>query len=229
MGKDRQSHIRRRFDDVASYYDQQRRKLIPCFEEFYGSAVSVISCSSENPEVLDIGSGTGLFSSFLLEKYPSARLTLIDLSENMLDVARERFEKISSVSYILGDYLTYSLHRSFDVIISALSIHHHPDREKTALFKKCYDLLRGGGIFVNADQVKGDTAFLEALNKGYWKRKIESSGLTQEEIDSAYDRIKLDRMATMSDQIAWMRQCGFSDVDFIYRNYSFAVFFGRRV
>ncbi len=221
--------MRRRFDDVASCYDQQRRKLIPCFEEFYGVAVSVISCSSEHPEVLDIGSGTGLFSSFLLEKYPFARLTLIDVSENMLDVARERFERVSGVSYLAGDYLTYPFQESFDLIISALSIHHHPDRDKIALFKKCYDLLRSGGIFVNADQVKGETVYLDALNKAHWKQKIESSGLKKEEIVAAYERIKLDRMATLSDQITWMRQCGFSDVDCVYKNYSFTVFFGRRV
>jgi tRNA (cmo5U34)-methyltransferase len=220
--------IRSRFNEVAKRYDQQRRKLIPCFDDFYGTAVSIIDCSSQSPEVLDIGAGTGLFSSFMLERYPDASLTLIDLSENMLDIARERFKDNSKVKYIAEDYLDYTFDGSFDAVISALSIHHHSDREKRRLYSKCYTLLKEDGIFVSADQVRGDTPYLESLNRNDWRGKIERSGLSRSELDCAYERIKLDKMSPLADQIDWLKESGFSDVDCVYKYYSFVVLFGRK-
>lgn len=58
-------NIKSTFNDIAGIYDNQRRKLIPCFDDFYNSAVSVIQLDLKSPRVLDIGAGTGLFSSFL--------------------------------------------------------------------------------------------------------------------------------------------------------------------
>jgi len=35
------SLIQRKFDEISTKYDSQRKKLIPCFDEFYGVAVSI--------------------------------------------------------------------------------------------------------------------------------------------------------------------------------------------
>ncbi|MDD3364864.1 MAG: SAM-dependent methyltransferase, partial [Syntrophomonas sp.] len=69
--------VKEKFNDIAINYDSQRRKLIPCFDDFYSIAVAVAETSNETPNILDIGAGTGLLSSFVLEKIPNANLTLI--------------------------------------------------------------------------------------------------------------------------------------------------------
>lgn len=94
------------------------------------------SVNMENPKILDIGAGTGLLSAFLMERYPDASFTLIDISEKMLDVAKDRFKGNSNVKYIVADYSKYSFVEKYDMVVSALSIHHLEDEEKQKLYKK---------------------------------------------------------------------------------------------
>ncbi len=67
------------FDAVAGDYDRERRQLIPCFDDFYGMALSLVESDHPSPRILDLGAGTGLFSGMVLHKHPHARLTLMDL------------------------------------------------------------------------------------------------------------------------------------------------------
>jgi len=221
--------VREKFDDIASDYDKQRKKLIPCFDDLYSIPISLIQCTKESCNILDIGGGTGLFSLFLLEKYPYAAVSLIDLSEKMLDVAKLRFKDNANIKYIIEDYTKYVFTEKYDVIISSLSIHHLTDEQKRELFKTCYAILKPNGILVNADQVLGSTKYADVFNRKVWKQYIEKSGLSNEEIMSAYGRMKLDKEAKVEHQLKWLEEAGFDDVECVYKYYNFAVMFGRKI
>lgn len=227
MGFER-SEVKVKFNENAIQYDNQRKKLIPCFDDFYSIATSIAETNVNNPNILDIGAGTGLLSSFILEKFPDAKITLIDLSEKMLDVAKERFKGNPNVTYIIDDYTKYKFDTKYDVIVSSLSIHHLTSDEKKQLYHSIYSSLNKDGVFINADQVLGGTDFIESLYKRDWKYKVENSGLSREEIYSAYERVKLDKMSTLDDQINWLKEIGFIDVDCVYKYFSFMVLFGRK-
>ncbi len=220
--------IKTLFDAVAIDYDRQRKQLIPCFEEFYGMALSLVESSNPSPKILDLGAGTGLFSSMVLQKFPDSQITLIDLSAKMLDAARERFRKLDHVQYIVGDYSNFIFHQSFDIVISSLSIHHLTHAAKRQLFSTVYQSLHDGGIFVNADQVAGNHLQNDEFYKRQWLAYINESGLARESIDASVERRKLDINAKLADQIHWMEQAGFRDVDCMYKYLDFAVFFGRK-
>ncbi|GAB7388612.1 class I SAM-dependent methyltransferase [Bacillaceae bacterium] len=226
--KEARQEVREKFDEIARRYDEQRRKLIPCFDDFYQIPVSVASVDTDAPNILDIGAGTGLFSSFMLQRYPRAKVTLIDLSENMLAIAKERFRRRSNVRYITGDYTKYKFGGTFDLVISSLSIHHLTDEEKRDLYRYVFSIMNENGIFLNADQVLGSTPYLENLYKTDWKRNVEASGLSREEILAAYERTKLDKMSTLEQQLAWLKDAGFADVDCIYKSFNFVVLFARK-
>lgn len=221
--------IMQKFNENAGQYDSQRVKLIPCFDDFYSIPVSLLTTQSKTPAILDIGAGTGLLSSLILEKFPEATMTLIDISEKMFDVAKERLSNFPNINYILNDYTTYEFENEFDIIVSALSIHHLTGTEKKHLYQKIYKMLKKGGVFINADQVLGHTPYIETLYKSDWSDKIENSGLSQEELTAAYERTKLDKMSTLGDQLNWLQESGFEDVDCVYKYFNFVVLYTRKL
>jgi tRNA (cmo5U34)-methyltransferase len=216
-----------KFDEISQAYDVQRRKLIPCFDDFYAIAVSLAELKTDTPRILDLGAGTGLMSSFLLQRYPKARITLIDISEGMLNVAKLRFKDNPNVTFITADYTKYEYTDCYDLVISSLSIHHLEDQEKKQLYKKIFSVMHNKSLFINADQVLGSTPQLDALYKSDWRSKIEASGLTEGELTAAYERTNLDKMATLDQQLTWLKEIGFADVDCIYKHYNFVVMFAR--
>ena len=61
--------IKNTFDSAARDYDKARKQLIPCFDEFYGVALELIPVDpSKDIKILDLGAGTGLFSSLIILK-----------------------------------------------------------------------------------------------------------------------------------------------------------------
>jgi tRNA (cmo5U34)-methyltransferase len=140
------------FDKAAKSYDAVRRQLIPCFDDFYGTVARTLPFgSADSFDVLDLGAGTGLLSALLHGQFPKAHLTLVDISDEMLAHARERFAGASDVQIAVSDYSAEALPGKFDAIVSALSIHHLDDRDKAKLFRRVYDALKPGGAFVNAE------------------------------------------------------------------------------
>lgn len=220
--------IKKEFDEASKKYDAQRRQLIPCFDDFYGVATSVIECANPAPRVLDIGGGTGLFSMYVLQRFPQAKITLIDLSEQMLAQAKERFAGYDWFEYLAEDYTEYEFEGKFDLIISALSIHHLTDKQKERLYRKCYDLLRPGGVLINADQVLSPSPAVEKMFYRLWMERVASSGIGQEEMERAYKRLALDKQSTMEAQLRWLEKAGFCDVDCVYKYYHFAVFYAKK-
>lgn len=224
----RQAVIRKFEADADASYDRQRRALIPCFDEFYGTAIRMIESGNPAPHILDLGTGTGLLAAMALDKYPEATLTLIDSSESMLDQARRRFAGRANVRYVVGDYTEHAFDERFCFVISSLSIHHleHPDKRK--LFSAVHDMLKPGGAFINADQSAGRAPAIDELQWRFWLSDVTASGLPQESIEASIERRRLDRNAKLEDQLRWMEEAGFADVDCVYRNLGFAVMYGKR-
>lgn len=226
-----EAEIRAKFNAGATGYDQQRRLLIPCFDDFYHTAARLASIERPAPRVLDLGAGTGIFSAMLLARCPDARITLVDLADEMLVQARERFREnpdVDCISANYGDENCAIFDETYDVIISALSIHHLDHAGKQRLFGRVYQSLAPGGRFVNADQALGDGPITESVCWNDWRDQVESSGLTRAQLDASYERRKLDRTARLVDQLNWMKAAGFREVDCPYRFFTFAVFVGIR-
>lgn len=206
------------FDSAASDYDTARRQLIPCFDLFYGTAVELLP--PETRSVLDLGAGTGLLSRMILERLPHSRITLIDLSEDML--ARAPHSDRCNVA--VADYRAALPAGPFDAVVSALSIHHLEDAEKQQLFQRIFDELNPGGIFVNADQVLGETPAIERRYRQTWLREVRAAGIEDAALSAALERMKMDRMATLDSQLLWLREAGFIDVHCSFQHDNFAVY-----
>jgi tRNA (cmo5U34)-methyltransferase len=221
--------IKEAFNETASRYDAQRRWIIPEMDDYYSAAVWAAECTNSRPAILDIGAGTGLLSALIIRKYPDASLTLVDLSESMLSMAQERFAGRKEVRYITGDYSSVDFAGHYDLICSALSIHHLQHDDKRRLYKKIFDALHAGGIFVNADQVLGETPAINRRYMTYWDKFLDPCPLSPEDKKQVlYRRETFDRNEKLSVQLAWMRDCGFTNIDVVYKNRLFVVFTGMK-
>ena len=218
--------IKEQFDAVSAKYDQQRPYLIPCFDDFYAAANALLANRPQARTVLDVGAGTGLFSYFLYQQRPNLTFTLVDLSPEMLAVARQRFAGLPGFAFRELNVATEALPGTYDVVISSLAIHHLPDSEKAPLYQRIYDALNPGGLFVNADQVLGRTAGFDAFYRQNWKATVRRSGLPDEAIQRAFERVELDDFGTLEDQLRMLEAAGFQEVDCVYKNLSFAVLAG---
>jgi tRNA (cmo5U34)-methyltransferase len=222
-------HIRQAFNKFAQDYDAQREYIIPEMQQYYGAAVWAMETNEPKPAILDVGAGTGLLSAFVLEKFPDARLTLMDISENMLDMARKRFVTRPGTEYIICDYSRSELGGPYDMICSALSIHHLSPEDKRLLFKRIFSALRPGGMFVNADQADGETLYFKKRYLDYWNDFLNNAPMTEEQhAEILKRRDTLDRNDKLSDQLSWLAKAGFSDVDVVYKNRTFIVTVARK-
>lgn len=217
-------NTKKQFEKISGLYDSQRRALIPCFEDFYKTASALQVFNSDSPSILDLGAGTGIFSEFFKQKYPRAHFTLLDISPKMLAIAREKFGADSDYCEADFTHVANFPDESFCAVISALAIHHIPDDQKRLLFAEIFRILKKGGIFINAEQVLGESDFLRSY---FAKQRLE---IVDKYMDAAQARIARKRLAcdmcaTISDQLEWLSQVGFKEVGNIYRYLDFAVIF----
>ena len=221
--------VKTAFDEGAQTYDRARRQLIPCFDDFYSTALALIPHQPQASfRVLDLGAGTGMLSFLVARKFAKARLTLVDISQEMLGKARERFAGMEErLEFIAGDYAD-RIEGQFDVVISALSIHHLSDADKIKLFKNIYKALPDGGRFINADQILGPTPDIEQVYHETWLRQTRDLGVSETDLNAALERMKADKMAPLSSQLDWLQQTGFSSVHCWYQHHRFAVFSGQK-
>jgi tRNA (cmo5U34)-methyltransferase len=220
--------VQHAFDLAAQDYDRTRRRLVPGFDDFYRAAIDLIRFPHDSRlKVLDLGAGTGLMAAFIAYSFPQARITLVDISNEMLERARARLELGGErFRFEVSDYGVDPIQEKYDAVVSALSIHHLSDGQKRSLFDRIHGALNDGGVFVNAEQFRGATPERDRFHHERWITRVRELGVDDRDLAAALDRMKFDRAATLEDQLEWLREAGFRDIDCAYKNLIFAVYCG---
>ncbi len=214
------------FDRHAPGYDAERRCLIPPYDTFYGTAVGALRLAGRPlRRILDLGAGTGLLARAVARAHPEAQLTLLDGAQGMLDVARAALG--DAASYVTGDLADAPPPGPWDAVVSALAIHHLGDAGKRALYARVHATLAPGGVFVNAEQVSAPTAPLDAAYADWHERRARALGATDEQWAGACERMRADHLAPLDEQLRWLREAGFADVDCLFKDHGFAVLVAR--
>lgn len=216
------------FDRWVDTYDADRRVLIPCFDAFYGTAAEAAALDRTGPvRILDLGAGTGLLASVLAGALPDAELVLLDEAPAMLDRATERLAPLGDrVSTVVADLRDPLPDGPFDVVASALAIHHLDDAGKADLYARAADVLSPGGVLINAEQVAGPTPQLDAQFKARWREHCRALGATDETLAAADARMAIDIPASVPDQLAMLDAAGLVDVGCLFQSWRFAVIAG---
>jgi tRNA (cmo5U34)-methyltransferase len=226
--------VRDNFDARAGSYDRKLRQFIPDFEEFYGAVLGFMPFKSdEELRVLDLGTGTGVLSEMVAQRFPRGTVMLLDFSEKMLDVARQRLAGCGDrFRFVVADYLEKPFPNQYDLVVSALSVHHLENQDKQKLFRKVHDSLAPGGFFVNADQVLGATPEIEERYREDLIRRLRKTGVEEQALDRFVENIKESNRhtseASLMDQISWLAEADFEAVDCFYKRGRYAVYGGRK-
>lgn len=95
--------------------------------------------------LMDAGCGTGRLTAELLQHLPAGRVLGVDLSQNMLAVARDHLHPQfgTRVHFVAADLQGLPFERAFDGIFSTAAFHWVPDHSR--LFRSLYRALRPGG------------------------------------------------------------------------------------
>jgi tRNA threonylcarbamoyl adenosine modification protein (Sua5/YciO/YrdC/YwlC family) len=131
-------------------YEEEIRADVPAYEELQRE---LVAASGEGARrILELGTGTGATAALLLERHRDATLIGLDVSEPMLRLARARLPS-DRVELRVGRIEDELPGGPFDLVASALCVHHLDAAEKAELFHRIRGLLAPGGRFALADVV----------------------------------------------------------------------------
>jgi tRNA (cmo5U34)-methyltransferase len=135
--------------DPATYGDVVA--TIPGYERLQEELVAA-TLDREPSTILELGTGTGETAQRLLDAHPRARLVGLDSSPAMLDAARSRLAD-RGVDLRLGLLEAELPEGPFELVVSALAVHHLNGRGKARLFRRVAERLAPAGRFALGDVV----------------------------------------------------------------------------
>ncbi len=219
------------FGAMVAEYDSLIRRAVPRYDEMRDRLLEYLP--SQAARVLELGCGTGNLSLALADKYPQAELTLVDAAPEMLELTQQRLNGLltkdldpnqpdaprSTAKFVHSTFeqLSYS-EGDFDLITSCISLHHVQD--KAALYRQLRAALRPGGRLIFADQLRGVTDGVHAVNWRLWLDYCRQPGrCTEDEVQSLLDHAEQhDHYTPLVEHFELLTAAGFTDLDCVWRN-----------
>ncbi|MDH5632965.1 MAG: class I SAM-dependent methyltransferase [Gammaproteobacteria bacterium] len=174
------------FEEKAKDWDVNDRVL--ALSRGVGAALLANVEFKPDMSVMDFGAGTGLLASHVAPRV--AQITAVDISESMLEKLTAKTELQGKVKPLCRDILSDPVGERYDVIISAMAMHHIEDTDR--LLRTFAFHLKPGGRVALADLDKEDGTFHPADVQGVFHHGFERNPLQQK-----------------------LEAAGFCDVDFV--------------
>lgn len=200
---------------------------MPAYSDLHRTLLGGIPYSPTREfRVLELGVGTGTLTALLLEQFPHAHVTGIDLSRRMIGRARSKLrpfrDRVTLVDGDLGEFET----ASYDAIVSALAIHHLRDADKWRLFRRIYRALPRGGYFGDADDhLPEDPLFDQRYAQiASAAQRSPRGGLEWTRLQEVWhEHEQFDHPSTLAAETSALERAGFPHVGVPWR------FFGQAV
>jgi tRNA (cmo5U34)-methyltransferase len=220
--------IRQHFEGDADTYDAHILRFVPYYREQNEMMMELVPFERTAAiRALDLGAGPGVLAEMLLRGFPRAQVMVFDLSEKMIAAAQAKLQRFEGrTAFQLGNIAADDFGDGYDLVLSGLAIHHLDHPEKRDLYRRIYEALAPGGLFVNRDIVCGATDQLTRMYESLWRLYVRSNG---EDDDALMERYRLEDIpASVEEQLEWLRAVGFCDVGCHWQRLNFAIFGGRK-
>jgi tRNA (cmo5U34)-methyltransferase len=207
-------------------YDRLIATLIPHYSELIDAAASAVDTVARNtPAVVDLGTGSGTLAQRILKVRPKARLIGIDSDASMLATASRRLR--GNIQTIEENFEQIRIPRC-DVVSASFSLHHIPTgQRKAALYRRCFQSLRPGGMLVSADCFLASSAVLRKRHRQAWLDHLQRKHTKKKAEHFLRTWAKEDVYFTLDREIELLKDAGFG-VEVTWRNDSFAVIVGLK-
>src|SRR3712207_2737219 len=144
------SRVREEFDRIALLTERHGGGA---GDVYHGHLLRQLPPRPEN--VLEVGCGAGGFTRLLASRARS--VTALDLSPQMIRLAKSRTAGLRNIEFLLGDLLRLPLPAAgFDCVVSIATLHHLP---AARALHKMKDALKPGGVLVVHDLLADDGIF----------------------------------------------------------------------
>jgi putative AdoMet-dependent methyltransferase len=181
------------FDEKAVNWDADDRRIQ--LSSAIGSSILMHVPLHDRMEVLDFGAGTGLVSAYVASRVH--KIVAVDTSEAMLTALAAKPELRGKVEAVCVDITRKPLGACFDLVISAMAMHHVLDT--AALIRSFADHLKPGGRLALADLDIEDGSFHpdeaagvfhHGFDRGELQAMLETRGFTDIRFFTAHTVIK---------------------------------------
>ncbi|MCA9093645.1 MAG: class I SAM-dependent methyltransferase [Planctomycetaceae bacterium] len=176
----------------------------------------------------DLGCGAGNYTLKLLARLPNLQMTMIDLSQVMLEKAQERVSAVAKhpVTLVQQDMreVDFGTER-YDILMAAATLHHlRTDEEWRLVFQNIFNSLKPGGSFWICDLIDDTTL---AVTKQMWNRWSEyllnlNGAAYRDDVLDYVDRE--DTPKPLMWQIDLLKSVGFNTIEILHKNACFAAF-----
>jgi tRNA (cmo5U34)-methyltransferase len=176
--------------------------------------------------VLELGVGTGTLTELLLSEFPHAEVTGVDISPKMIARARTKLREYRGRVELVPGPLEEFREGEYDVVVSALAIHHLSDPAKWRLFRRIHRSLAPGGYFGDGDDhLPEDSVFDSRFAQIAGAEARGTRGRTSWNSPQAvwHEHEKFDHPCTLPNETLHLERAGFPHVGVPWR------FFGQAV
>ncbi len=224
--------LRAEFDREAPGYDRTARASMPGYTELHRTLVRGIPFLPTRAfRVLELGVGTGALTGAVLRTFPHAEVVGLDVSPRMLAAAQRKLRPYRDrVSFVAGR-LEESWEGRYDVVLSALAIHHLADADKWRLFRRVFRSLPPGGYFGDGDDHLPedpvfDSRYAQIAAAEFGGGRARGHYRSPQVVWHEHERF--DHPCTLDAEVAALRRAGFAHVGVPWRYFGQAVVWGYR-
>ncbi|MGB5750481.1 MAG: class I SAM-dependent methyltransferase [Desulfobacterales bacterium] len=223
--------IRARFDDDVKRFSNLETGQLSTIDAPLSMELITHAAFATNPEaevMLDIGCGAGNYTLKLLQLINPLDCDLVDLSQPMLEHARNRISSVNAgnIRIYQEDIRRVDLPMErYDIIFAGAVLHHlRDDDDWDQVFSKIYGLTAPGGSVWVTDLVRHENTHVEAMMIDRYSEYLESVG-GRDYRAQVFDYIdKEDSPRSVTFQVDLLRKVGFTTVDILHKNSCFAAF-----
>jgi len=133
-------------DKYNYHYEYNRWFKNPLLKSGYDMTHSTLVKVIKNLEFnnyIEVGPGPGTWTRLFLAEKPDANYHLVDISKEMIEIAKERLKKFININFSVSDFTHFESNKNFDLFFSSRAVEYMPD--KKAVFHKIFNLLSSGG------------------------------------------------------------------------------------